>query len=304
MATIYKVPVTTVGPNVSKLRKLTKVDRRESAGTLALFAPGHPAMAAAPPAFGAAAANVVMPNLFLAQAKLLIPAGNDANLQANMQQSTNFANLTKGKLEYTGKKGIHGIVSKASPMAGGDGAKIQFHTALLDYFYANKSHNFYTSFWTQVTRTAGTSYTTSLLDFGAGSTSNDYGHFVHSSLGSGNWTTNLTAPGYTGTNYNTLGGANRRYNAGAGKSVMVATALSTIQNNWGAPASSYNAAVVANNGGILPSYIFYELFVEDLTVSGRTWQEVDAIDKSEFDKAFAVGGRYYGDTFTDPATLA
>jgi hypothetical protein len=300
MAIIYKVPVATTGPNAALLRKLTKVDRRESAGGIALFAPGHPA-GVPPTSLPAAGVNQIIPNLFLPTAKILIPAGTDATLQANFAKSTNFGNDTKGKVELTLKKGIHGIVSKASPMANGDGAKIQFHTVLRDYFYTNRSHNFYTSFWTQVTRAAGITYTTTLLDFGAGSTAQDYTHFVHSSLGSGGWYVPITA-GYSGVNYNVVG-ANRRYNAGAGKPTMAGGSLSTIQNNWGAPTSSYNAAVVGSNGAILPSYVFYELFVEDLTVSGRTWQEVDALDKAEFDKAFAIGGRYYGDTFTDPATL-
>lgn len=45
-------------------------------------------------------------------------------------------------------------------------------------------------------------------------------------------------------------------------------------------------------------------YVEDLTVSGRTYAEVDAIDHALYTKeVLTPGSRYYGDTFTDPATI-
>ncbi|MCB4842518.1 hypothetical protein LHV18_18025, partial [Providencia rettgeri] len=52
----------------------------------------------------------------------------------------------------------------------------------------------------------------------------------------------------------------------------------------------------------LPAWIFYRAYIEDLTVSGRTWDEVNAIDKAMYEKeVISVGGRYFGDTFTAPA---
>lgn len=50
--------------------------------------------------------------------------------------------------------------------------------------------------------------------------------------------------------------------------------------------------------------IFYRFYLEDLTVSGRTYAQVDAIDFALYTQdVLTAGGRYYGDTFTDPATL-
>lgn len=50
--------------------------------------------------------------------------------------------------------------------------------------------------------------------------------------------------------------------------------------------------------------VFYRFYLEDLTVSGRTYDEVDALDAAAFTTAFAPGGRYYGDTVpTDPNTV-
>ncbi|WP_025712284.1 hypothetical protein [Klebsiella sp. 10982] len=44
--------------------------------------------------------------------------------------------------------------------------------------------------------------------------------------------------------------------------------------------------------------IIYGSYMEDLTTSGRTADEVAAIRKKDFDRAFSVGGRFYGDEWT------
>lgn len=53
-----------------------------------------------------------------------------------------------------------------------------------------------------------------------------------------------------------------------------------------------------------PSWILYRAYLEDLTESGRTYAEVDAIDTAEYVKAFNPDGRYHDDLWTPPATLA
>lgn len=52
-----------------------------------------------------------------------------------------------------------------------------------------------------------------------------------------------------------------------------------------------------------PSFVFYRTYLEDLTLSGRTYAQVSAADLALYNAAFGAGGRYAGDTFTDPATL-
>jgi hypothetical protein len=52
------------------------------------------------------------------------------------------------------------------------------------------------------------------------------------------------------------------------------------------------------------SWIFYRLYMEDLTASGRTWAQVDAVDKALYDSARGPGGRYNSDTFTAPGSFA
>lgn len=53
---------------------------------------------------------------------------------------------------------------------------------------------------------------------------------------------------------------------------------------------------------IAESRIIYRIYVEDLTISGRTYAEVSALDRALFTEAFSVGGVFYGDTWSDPVT--
>ncbi|UOH76206.1 hypothetical protein MOW08_06805 [Acinetobacter schindleri] len=52
-----------------------------------------------------------------------------------------------------------------------------------------------------------------------------------------------------------------------------------------------------------PSFAVYRIYIEDLSLSGRTYEQVKAIDDAEFNKEFGVGGRFYGDTWSNPATV-
>jgi len=40
------------------------------------------------------------------------------------------------------------------------------------------------------------------------------------------------------------------------------------------------------------------MYLEDLTVSGRTYADVDALDNALYTEAFGAGGAYSGDTYT------
>lgn len=52
-----------------------------------------------------------------------------------------------------------------------------------------------------------------------------------------------------------------------------------------------------------PSAAVYRIYAEDLNLSGRSYAEVKAIDDAEFAKAFAAGGRFYDDTWSDPSIV-
>lgn len=67
------------------------------------------------------------------------------------------------------------------------------------------------------------------------------------------------------------------------------------------PFSGAPSANQAWNG--CPSFVVYRYYIEDLSKSGRTYEQVKAIDEAEHAKAFSEGGRFYGDTWSDPATV-
>lgn len=67
---------------------------------------------------------------------------------------------------------------------------------------------------------------------------------------------------------------------------------------WGGPRQ--NGAHIAGGQG----FIFYSAYVEDCDVSGRTAAAAKAWRQDQVAADFAPGGRYYGDTWTDPATVA
>ncbi|RQS00227.1 hypothetical protein DIE02_27720 [Burkholderia sp. Bp8991] len=80
----------------------------------------------------------------------------------------------------------------------------------------------------------------------------------------------------------------------SGTSSMIA-----VPFGFGQVASQYGDA--ARNVDF--SAILYRVFLEDLTVSGRTFAAVSALDQSLYNAAFTSGGRYNGDTYTSPSTL-
>lgn len=66
--------------------------------------------------------------------------------------------------------------------------------------------------------------------------------------------------------------------------------------SWRGPRSGTDIA-----GG--QSFIFYSAYVEDCTVSGRSYADVKAWREAQVAEDFASGGRYYGETWTDPASV-
>ena len=49
-------------------------------------------------------------------------------------------------------------------------------------------------------------------------------------------------------------------------------------------------------------FIFYNMYVEDCTVSGRSFSDIQAWRDQQYIDDFAPGGRYAGETWTNPAT--
>lgn len=77
--------------------------------------------------------------------------------------------------------------------------------------------------------------------------------------------------------------------------------------DWTAPVSRvvnrirWQEGSATSGGG--QSWILYRYYIEDLTVSGRTYNEVSTIDKRLYAKAFGVGGQYANDKYSSVAAI-
>lgn len=215
------------------------------------------------------------------------------------------------KRELTAKKAMHFIV--AQNYSGDTYATINnalsANAALQAKLFSKISNNpnlsnLYISIWEKVTRVAPSganapelayiSSTSSLSDHVFVKQVNNFSPIVSSQSISQNFLNKLNS------DVSVLGQKNRN--------------LMNIKGVVGAGVLSGTKAMFALFGSTAPwagasylnksaSRIIYRIYIEDLNLSGRTFEQVKMIDDAEFEKAFAVGGRFYNDTWSDPATV-
>lgn len=269
-----------------------------NAGALLLVDPKHPAQQWAS---GLPADLALLPNLAEAQANGLGIA--QAKPVFNYTPS---AGVLLG--ERTSKGGVHAILTAANVPADNFGMGIGMSDAMAAYILANPTHAFYFSSWFRCTRArTDTGGLTQAPVFAVTNTSADAtNRFVRVTTGVGGGTslgsrtsnmgTGLTGPMFFDAAFNAWQGT-----PPAGTSSLVRHVFRVGRPVTGGAGGSYISDPNAVGG---PSYAFYRAYVEDLTVSGRSYATVDALDFAAYTKeVLTAGGRYYGDTFTDPATL-
>lgn len=266
--------------------RIAEIDKIESPGSLMLIDPTHPHNpwpAGLPSANGA-----TLPNVLGKFATALAGPGTDVT-QVAIKGWTGG----EGLLERTAKGGIHGIISPTVATTA-----TNFNLSLTDaaeaYVLANPTHKFYISTWRRDTK----------LDSPAGTTVQWY--FTHSIGAGGNYLnygrTDTIIGGTVRSTSRTLApvissGTWDKWTGGAPTQV---NQLSTVMFPFGQNSFAYDSTIVRRSG----ARVYYRAYVEDLTVSGRTAEQVDAIDYALFSKeVLTPGGRYYGDTFTDPVTI-
>ena len=268
---------------------LLNVDALETPalGSLALYEPGHPAG----PYTGSLATGSQIPNLLVAKANALITAGTPTTLGAALLVTSDFSG-TQGKLEYSTKGGIHTIVTGTGNVIARF-AKVNGNSAVRDYLIANPTHHVFMSLWYRITRVPAPSGTTTVVRAQNGTWFNFYNR---NSAGDTEYPTDGTRIGFR--HVNTSG--TQAIGPGMNNEGRNPTVAPTVASEWnvfkvGDPSSP------GKDGAV----VFYRWYAEDLTVSGRSYATVDALDAAEFAKQVTtVGGRYYGDTTpTDPATF-
>lgn len=279
-------------------------------GSLVLVDLAHPANPAGAinASSGIPGNGAVLNNIAFAQAATLLGTGSQASLSGALRIAGGIADGVKGKVERTAKGGLHGIVSKANALADGDGMSFNVAQAIRNYIASNTGHAFYVSVWDRMTRLGTGGITWHMLH---DMTSNgDAAGFNLASLRSSE--AQWTEPGGPVTRYNTKPDVNgtlgSHYASGLITKGRYESAANAAQFGaiWGSPTGSYNNAVRGTRNGTWASFAHYRFYLEDLTVSGRSFDTVDALDYANYQRqVLTAGGRYYNDsTPTQPSAIA
>jgi hypothetical protein len=265
--------------------RLANVDPIETDGSIFLFDLAHPASSYPLSAVPAEAEGVENLLAALGSATIGAPA------TASYSRAAGY-NGTKGVLERTSKGGLHGIVSPT--LADGTvNLRVMMGTAIRQHFITNPTHLFYLSVWGYITKSA-TPVTSSVPGIRAVIAANSSpaannmavlanGRGTRSSSATGPAFYNVAPSGWTGTAPTSEA------------SFSIRLPALPVESTW-----NYTTEMQRAQGG----FIAYRAYLEDLTASGRTYADVDALDYGLYTKeVMTPGGRYYGDTFTDPATI-
>lgn len=202
--------------------------------------------------------------------------------------------------ELTPKGGLHIAARQDGAVTNYQGYQISLPTLIANYMLANVNNDYYVSLWMRTTRAAVEPMSAVGYPLLA---------ITDTTSATGNYLALLSSIAPNSTNL--LG---RRESAGLNgtgnqiRNMARSAPIGTVDDiraefiSWGAN-GAWSSSLVSNPDD-LPSWCLYRAYVEDLTVSGRTYAQVDALDLAAYTAAFAAGGRFNGDTLTPAATLA
>ena len=205
------------------------------------------------------------------------------------------------KSEITQRGGLHCMASQTTTIANAYVLQMFSDTALSTYL-ANKAAagKLYISMWRRTTRKQGSAGSfLSVFNYRSGS------NYMFADLtngvaldGLGVGSLSLKTPALAQDNATLVG---QPQLVAVNPKGATGTISSSVPIRFGAGTLNPSNAAMGNNRS--PSVIYYRIYIEDLELSGRTFEEVSAIDQAEFQKAFAVGGRFHGDTWSNPSTV-
>lgn len=266
-------------------------------GSLVLVDPND---ANLPWAAGAPASGALLPNLAWDRAAPVV-----GGITAASQLYCPYTNLLTGTsesiFERSAKGGLHGIVSQVNSSNTSHFAMIRAAPAIEAYINANPNHSYYLDIWENVDRlSTATAYPIAGI-FKAYAQVNNYGIYLQS----GSVTVAAPAGGdrlgfrLSSGAYTALGIAIANIAESAWTGTLPASDVKVVLTAWGNVDAF--GSLTANKAA---SKIFYGMYLEDLTVSGRSYATVDAIRFGQYTTAFTTGGEFYGDTTpTAPSAL-
>ncbi|MDI9871313.1 hypothetical protein [Flectobacillus roseus] len=263
-------------------------DARMNKGSIALLDFTHPDVGlAAPPVTH----NMSINNIAWKNARRIIGTSADAQSDYNFKVTSSATN--NGMLiEFTAKKGLHGIVSQVNDSATSNDYWILFSQKIRDYIFNNIGRGFFVSIWDRKTRLALTP-TSSFFMMHLFSTASYINSFQTG--GSGMLGKHLGSRA-DATTLNSLDPQclNAAFNAKSGTPGI--NDYTGFKFGSGAAYGGYELNKAC-------SQILYQLHVVDVTASGMTYAQLDEADYKAWQAAFGAGGKFADDTFTNPTTL-
>ncbi|AOZ68727.1 hypothetical protein LPB142_04855 [Rhodobacter xanthinilyticus] len=215
--------------------------------------------------------------------------------------------------ELTSAGALHCAINQ-SIAAQTHGVEIGHSQEVLDYMAANVGHVFYADFLTAPTSlnaySATITYTSVGWDclIGDRNVTDELDLFVgfkivpSSAVGQRYYRPNAvssTVLGVAGSNPST----DTRWHFATAREVTSGLDFTNYRASfrWRGSRAWSGGSVNGNVGG--QSHVFYSSYIEDLTVSGRPYSSVYAMRAAQIAADFGAGGRYYGESWTNPASV-
>lgn len=262
--------------------RLSTIDAMESDGSLLLVEPGHTAN----PWQGMPATGTTVPNLLRRSSNALTKT-----TEAGAPLTWNAANGTA--VERTRRGGVN-ILNRTSATNYTDSLfNIAIPDGVASYINANYTHRFFASVWLRTTAVKDPALPADAPAVLNMQSETVFGMQLNNSV-KPRYSSNYTSP-FNFAEKTGLWRINAEYNALRDMSPAKPPFLKQAAFQGG-----NRMLPGVSNAGKTGSYVFYRTYLEDLTVSGRTYAEADAIDNSLYTQAFGAGGRYAGDTFATP----
>lgn len=234
----------------------------------------------------------------------LITASNENSYNGIISKSANLF-TTKARFERTARGGLHGIVSQVQTINANEGFGLSLPAAAKQYIVNNPGHSYFISVWKRQTRSIKgldpvADRNPAFMSIAA-YPGPDVNYLAIFSKNGINMANRIGFRG-TGAESDQVNDWKGVFNcAGTGWSGTPAPDVGSVHayaTEFARPANG-NSTITGH-----PSFVFYRFYMEDLTVSGRSYSEVDALDQSMFDDAFnGVSGRYRGDSFSSPDSV-
>lgn len=204
------------------------------------------------------------------------------------------------KTERTTKGGLHVIISQTNNNTAFQGLSINPGSGLLNWILGNPNHEFYYSVWDVLTR-AALSPQPPFASLASNTSAGLIALYADGTVQLPSGANQLGTKQAPAT-WSTLG---PRFKS-VGINGPVGGPLSTVAYNYNlaqfGPVGGWNNA--GNYGNKSASRILQRIYMEDLTISGRSYADVEARDYALWQEANSAIGRYYGDTFvTNPSSL-